>query len=106
MMTPEETSALPTIRVLFRHKLLTADFDDRVMVFHSGERNEDVKMMRVMRMNYQQEYIPHEYIELRFPASTDVSGNGHRLNPNHLHILPWHSFIALPNKDKKIKIKK
>ena len=58
-------------------------------------------MMRVMRMNYQQEYIPHEYIELRFPAGTDVSGNGHRLNPNHLHILPRHSFIVLPNKDKK-----
>ena len=58
-------------------------------------------MMRVMRMNYQQEYIPHEYIKLWFPAGTDVSGNGHRLNPNHLHILPRHSFIVLPNKDKK-----
>ena len=53
------------------------------------------------RMDYQQEYIPHEYVELRIPAGTDASGNRHfRLDPNHLHIWPRHSFmlIALPNK--------
>ena len=28
----------------FQHKLLTVDFDERVMIFHSGERNEEVKV--------------------------------------------------------------
>ena len=52
-------------------------------------------------MDYQQEYIPHEYLELKIPPGRD-----HRNNPtflldaNHLHIWPRHSFmlIALPNK--------
>jgi kynurenine 3-monooxygenase len=52
-------------------------------------------------MDYQQEYIPHEYLELKIPPGRD-----HRHDPtfvldaNHLHIWPRHSFmlIALPNK--------
>ena len=52
-------------------------------------------------MDYQQEYISHEYVELKVPAGKDESG-GTRflLDPNHLHIWPRHSFmlIALPNK--------
>ncbi|EEB92555.1 hypothetical protein MPER_08916 [Moniliophthora perniciosa FA553] len=30
--------------------------------------------MRVVRMDYQQEYIKHEYIELKVPAGRDNEG--------------------------------
>lgn len=52
-------------------------------------------------MDYHQEYIPHEYLELKMPAGTDADGKStFLLDPNHLHIWPRHSFmlIALPNK--------
>ena len=52
-------------------------------------------------MDYQQEYIPHEYIELKMPSGHDGAGNpSFLLDPNYLHIWPRHSFmlIALPNK--------
>lgn len=51
-------------------------------------------------MDYQQEYISHEYIELRVPARVDDDGKKYfQLDPGHLHIWPRHSFmlIALPN---------
>lgn len=59
------------------------------------------------RMDFHQEYIPHEYLELKVPPGTD--GDGHPtflLDPNHLHIWPRHSFmlIALPNKVRKHRI--
>lgn len=53
------------------------------------------------RMDYQQEYITHEYLELKMPAGRGVDGEPvYLLDPNHLHIWPRHSFmlIALPNK--------
>jgi kynurenine 3-monooxygenase len=52
-------------------------------------------------MDYHQEYIPHEYIELKMPSGRDQDGNpSFLLDPNYLHIWPRHSFmlIALPNK--------
>lgn len=52
-------------------------------------------------MDYQQEYLPHDYIELSVPPGRGVNGEPHfLLDPNHLHIWPRHSFmlIALPNK--------
>lgn len=52
-------------------------------------------------MDFQQEYIPHEYLELKIPAGTDNRNDPvFLLDPNHLHIWPRHSFmlIALPNK--------
>ena len=52
-------------------------------------------------MDFHQEYIPHEYLELKMPAGQDEDGNPtFLLDPNHLHIWPRHSFmlIALPNK--------
>ena len=55
----------------------------------------------VNRMDFQQTYIPHEYLELRLPPGIDAKGNStFSLDPNHLHIWPRHSFmlIALPNK--------
>lgn len=52
-------------------------------------------------MDYQQEYLPHDYIELSIPPGRTLSGEpDFLLDPNHLHIWPRHSFmlIALPNK--------
>jgi kynurenine 3-monooxygenase len=52
-------------------------------------------------MDFQQEYIPHEYLELKMPAGRNEDGMPtFLLDPNHLHIWPRHSFmlIALPNK--------
>jgi kynurenine 3-monooxygenase len=57
--------------------------------------------MRADRMDYHQEYIPHEYIELKMPAGQDSNGGPvFLLDHSHLHIWPRHSFmlIALPNK--------
>jgi len=56
-------------------------------------------------MDYQQTYIPHEYLELRMPAGPVNEADGQStflIDPNHLHIWPRHSFmlIALPNKDR------
>ncbi|KAG1768355.1 FAD/NAD(P)-binding domain-containing protein [Suillus occidentalis] len=118
----EEASALPNIRLTFKHKVLSADFDQRVLFLRDGDSGADIRanfdlcigadgsysiirrqLMRVVRMNFQQEYIPHEYIELKMPAGHDEHGNpAFLLDPNHLHIWPRHSFmlIALPNKDK------
>ncbi|KAG2157339.1 hypothetical protein DEU56DRAFT_764070 [Suillus clintonianus] len=118
----EEASAVPNIRLTFKHKVLSADFDQRVLCLRDGDSGTDVRvnfdlcigadgsysiirrqLMRVVRMNFQQEYIPHEYIELKMPAGHDEHGKpAFLLDPNHLHIWPRHSFmlIALPNKDK------
>jgi len=52
-------------------------------------------------MDYHQEYIPHEYIELKMPTGQDSLGNPtFLLDRNYLHIWPRHAFmlIALPNK--------
>ncbi|EJD05820.1 FAD/NAD-binding domain-containing protein [Fomitiporia mediterranea MF3/22] len=118
----EEVLARQTIRVFFQHKLTTADFDSRVLTFHESAGNKEVtvpfdfcvgadgsysnvrrQLMRCVRMDFQQTYIPHEYLELKMPAGKDAEGNPTFLiDPNHLHIWPRHSFmlIALPNKDK------
>lgn len=53
-------------------------------------------------MDYQQEYIPHAYVELRIPSGhgSTPSEPQFLLDPTGLHIWPRHSFmlIALPNK--------
>lgn len=110
------------VQVHFTHKLMNVDFDARVIKFSNGGTGEDVsvafdfcvgadgsysavrrQMMRVVRMDFQQEYIRHEYIELSLPPGKDEHGNPiYLLDPGHLHIWPRHSFmlIALPNKDR------
>ena len=49
-------------------------------------------------MNYQQEYIEHEYKELKIPPAADGS---FAMEKNYLHIWPRNEFmmIALPNQD-------
>ncbi|KAG8954726.1 kynurenine 3-monooxygenase, mitochondrial precursor [Tulasnella sp. 424] len=121
----DQAAAHSSITIHFQHKLATADFDKKVASFSATTSEGKVQtveatfdfcvgadgsysnvrrqMMRVVRMDYQQEYIPHEYIELRMPPGPEVNGSATFLiDPNHLHIWPRHSFmlIALPNKDK------
>lgn len=119
----DEALALRSIRIFFHHKVLSIDFDGRMMSVldvSSGEQLEkrgfDLcigadgsfsivrrQLMRVVRMDFQQEYIPHEYLELKIPPGRDDHNNpAFLLDPNHLHIWPRHYFmlIALPNKDK------
>ncbi|CCM02351.1 uncharacterized protein FIBRA_04446 [Fibroporia radiculosa] len=117
-----EALDIPNIRVLFKHKVASIDFDERIMVVREVDTERDLEipfdfcvgadgsysivrgqLMRVIRMDYQQEYIPHDYLELKMPAGPVVGGEPtYLLDPNHLHIWPRHTFmlIALPNKDK------
>ncbi|KAH8107036.1 FAD/NAD(P)-binding domain-containing protein [Cristinia sonorae] len=120
----ELASKTANIRIFFRHKIVSIDFDSRVMQIENMEskNNSSVpfhfcvgadgsysvvrrQLMRVTRMNYEQTYIPHEYLELRMAAGPPHTPDGEPtflLDPNHLHIWPRHSFmlIALPNQDK------
>ncbi|KAJ1310429.1 hypothetical protein OPQ81_007162 [Rhizoctonia solani] len=116
----DELSNYNNIRLHFRTKLTTVDFDSRIATFAIDEKSFNVhfdlcigadgsysnvrrQMMRVVRMDYQQEYLPHDYIELSIPPGRGVNGEPtFLLDPNHLHIWPRHSFmlIALPNKDR------
>ncbi|KAF5365592.1 hypothetical protein D9758_003230 [Tetrapyrgos nigripes] len=117
----QEASSSPNIRVFFEHKVQGVDFDKRVMNIRDVSQSCELdvsfdliigadgsystvrrQMMRVLRMDYQQEYIRHEYIELRMPADRDKEGRlSFALDANHLHIWPRKSFmlIALPNQD-------
>ncbi|KAF9453224.1 FAD/NAD(P)-binding domain-containing protein [Macrolepiota fuliginosa MF-IS2] len=118
----DEASASSKIRILFNHKVTAVDFDHRFITVRDSTSGLDSKvdfdfcigadgsysvtrrqLMRVVRMDYNQEYIKDEYIELKMPAGRDVDGQPvFFLDPNHLHIWPRHSFmlIALPNRDK------
>ncbi|KAF8921410.1 FAD/NAD-P-binding domain-containing protein [Mucidula mucida] len=104
----EEALNSENVNVHFMHKLQYVDFDARVTTFRDLNVMKTFstvrrQMMRVVRMNYQQEYLSDEYIELKLPAGQDSQGNPiFLLDPNHLHIWPRHSFmlIALPNQDK------
>ncbi|KAF9579422.1 hypothetical protein BGW38_004315 [Lunasporangiospora selenospora] len=60
-------------------------------------------LMRHIRLDFSQEYIPHGYCELNIPAKIGANGEAEfAMDPNHLHIWPRHKFmmIALPNPDK------
>ncbi|KAG6903206.1 hypothetical protein C0995_002749 [Termitomyces sp. Mi166 len=118
----QAATAIGNISIFFNHKVMAADFNEKRITIRNSESGEDFsvdfdfcvgadgsysvirrQMMRVVRMDYQQEYIKHEYIELKMPAGIDADGKAtFLLDPNHLHIWPRHSFmlIALPNKDK------
>ncbi|KAJ3561899.1 hypothetical protein NP233_g9909 [Leucocoprinus birnbaumii] len=118
----DEASASNDVQIIFNHKVTAVDFDQRFITVQDNASGLNSKvnfdfligadgsysvtrrqLMRVVRMNYSQEYIKDEYIELKMPAGRDVDGLPvFLLDPNHLHIWPRHSFmlIALPNKDK------
>ncbi|KAJ7905400.1 FAD/NAD-binding domain-containing protein [Mycena olivaceomarginata] len=119
----EEASASPNVQIFFQHKVQFVDFDKKnmtVMDVAGGGATHLVdfdfcvgadgsysvirrQMMKAVRMDFQQEYLRDEYIELKMPAGRDSNGDAvFALDPAHLHIWPRHSFmfIALPNKDR------
>ncbi|ORY03882.1 FAD/NAD(P)-binding domain-containing protein [Basidiobolus meristosporus CBS 931.73] len=111
---------MPNVEICFNHSLQKCDMDSGNLEF--VERHSDKQwhvdfivgadgaystvrkqLMRKVRMNYNQEYIEHEYCELTIPPTVDADGElSFAMDPNHLHIWPKHSFmmIALPNPDK------
>ncbi|TCD61085.1 kynurenine 3-monooxygenase, mitochondrial precursor (Biosynthesis of nicotinic acid protein 4) [Steccherinum ochraceum] len=117
-------SKTSNVKLFFRHKVIAIDFDGRTMQLEDMESKSNLsvpfhfcvgadgsysivrrQLMRVTRMDYEQAYIPHEYLELKMPAGPPQAPGGEPtflLDPNHLHIWPRHSFmlIALPNQDK------
>jgi len=59
-------------------------------------------LQKLIRMDYQQEYINCAYLELSIPANTNSNTQDRfQLDKNHLHIWPRDQFmlIALPNLD-------
>ncbi|CAE6418730.1 unnamed protein product [Rhizoctonia solani] len=100
----DELSTYQNIRLHFRTKLTTVDFDSRIAIFFADEKSFNVEFdLCIGKMDYQQEYLPHDYIELSIPPGLGANGEPKfLLDPNHLHIWPRHSFmlIALPNKDR------
>ncbi|KAI0724076.1 FAD/NAD-P-binding domain-containing protein [Fomitopsis betulina] len=119
-----EALAVPNVSTFFDHRVVSLDFDQGVMIVRNAadKENKEVpfdfcvgadgahsivrrQLMRVVRMDYQQEYIPHDYLELKMLPGPPAAQGGEPtflLDPNHLHIWPRHTFmlIALPNKDK------
>ncbi|KAJ7098011.1 hypothetical protein B0H15DRAFT_823742 [Mycena belliarum] len=118
----DEASSSPNIQLFFEQKVQCIDFEKKTMtvIDLSSGASRSVEfdlcvgadgsysvirrqMMKVVRMDFQQEYLRDEYIELKMPAGRDNEGvPAFLLDPGHLHIWPRHSFmfIALPNKDK------
>ncbi|RHZ76809.1 hypothetical protein Glove_192g11 [Diversispora epigaea] len=111
------------VKIYFQHQLKRCDFDKGLLEFENKEDGKLVQytadliigadgvhstvrrqLMRIINMNYQQEYIPHIYCELTIPPKVTEKGNETEfiMDSNHLHIWPRHSFmlIALPNKNK------
>ncbi|XP_071506709.1 kynurenine 3-monooxygenase-like [Diadema antillarum] len=101
----------------FEHKLTRMDLDDGLMFF-TDKNGQEVKaqadlifgcdgayscvrrqLMRKTLVDYNQEYIPHGYMELCLPPKPGT--NEHNIEINHLHIWPRNTFmmIALPNLD-------
>ncbi|KIK08716.1 hypothetical protein K443DRAFT_84347 [Laccaria amethystina LaAM-08-1] len=118
----EQVSRCSNARVFFNHKVISADFDNKSITIRDSSSHKEFsihfdfcigadgsysiirrQMMRVVRMDYHQEYISDEYVELKVPPGRGEDGEPtYQLDPNHLHIWPRSSFmlIALPNKDR------
>ncbi|KAJ7940726.1 FAD/NAD-binding domain-containing protein [Mycena leptocephala] len=118
----DEAASSPNIRFFFQHKVQFVDFDKKTMTVLDMASGTTLplefdfcvgadgsysvirrQMMKVVRMDFQQEYLRDEYIELKMPAGRDRNGDPvFVLDPAHLHVWPRHSFmfIALPNKDR------
>ncbi|EGW31198.1 kynurenine 3-monooxygenase mitochondrial precursor [Spathaspora passalidarum NRRL Y-27907] len=114
------------VRVLFDHKLIRLnDITTEVkpsMVFLDSKQHNEFKtfkfdyivgadgahsqfryqMSRFSRLNYSQNYVDMQYLELYIPPNEDPEAvSRFHINPNHLHIWPRHNYmlIALANKD-------
>ncbi|KAI5953124.1 BNA4 [Candida jiufengensis] len=83
----------------FSTKQGTRDFNFDYVIGADGAHSQfRTQMQRHMRMNFTQEYIDMQYIELYIPPSPTTKFS---IDPNHLHIWPRHDFmlIALANED-------
>lgn len=112
---------LAGVELFFNYKMVSADVRKPQMVFSNGETVDDIdvvigsdgsysklrtQLQRHVRMDYEQQYIDHLYLELRIPpslSSEKENDNNSKflLDPNHLHIWPRHEYmlIALANDD-------
>ncbi|XP_071549327.1 kynurenine 3-monooxygenase isoform X1 [Panulirus ornatus] len=110
--------SFPNVHFHFNHKLISANLDKGTATFLNTITQEEVheeaelligcdgaysnlrkQMMKRSQFDYSQQYIPHGYLELCIPATT----NGEfAMPPNYLHIWPRGKFmmIALPNQDR------
>lgn len=110
------------IKILFNHKLVEAKNIDSYpkLIFQNSESKHSsifefdfvigadgafsqyrYQMQRAMRMNFSQNYIDMQYMELYIPPGEGEGKDKFQIDPNHLHIWPRHNFmlIALPNND-------
>ncbi|KAK3595984.1 hypothetical protein CHS0354_032499 [Potamilus streckersoni] len=107
----------PDITVHFEHKLVNCDFNTGEIVLKRSDGTivKDVvdaiigcdgafsavrnQIMKNTLFNYQQEYIPHGYMELNMPPT---ASDEFAMAINHLHIWARNEYmmIALPNQDK------
>jgi kynurenine 3-monooxygenase len=106
---------MPNVKLFFEHSLESADFEKDELKFRSSSGKSILikdanlilgadgaysqlrtQMMKRLRMDYEQTYIDHAYVELCFPPSE--SGD-YVIASDHLHIWPRQTFmmIALPN---------
>ncbi|KAF8933421.1 hypothetical protein EDD21DRAFT_437499 [Dissophora ornata] len=114
--------ALSNVKLSFNLALKRADLDKGTLDLENSVTKEKVKaeadlivgcdgsysavrnsLMRYVRLDFGQEYIPHGYCELSIPAKVGANGQPEfAMDPEHLHIWPRHKFmmIALPNPDK------
>lgn len=120
----DEADGYDTVSLHFNHKLVSANFDGSELEFEIKKREtaadqKDTKvkvhadltigcdgaysavrtwMMKAQRMNFEQEYIEHAYLEL---SILPTDGGNFALDKHHLHIWPRQEFmlIALPNPD-------
>ncbi|CAH6720724.1 kynurenine 3-monooxygenase [[Candida] jaroonii] len=109
------------IKVFFNHKLVHGEnFDNHPKLVFSTNGEEQsydfdyaigadgafsqfrYQMQKQLRMNFSQNFIDMQYMELFIPPNNDASATSkYRIDPNHLHIWPREDFmlIALANGD-------
>ncbi|KAI1318387.1 kynurenine 3-monooxygenase, mitochondrial precursor [Mortierella claussenii] len=114
--------ALSNVKISFNLTLKRADLDKGTLELENKDTKKIVKaeadliigcdgaysavrnsLMRYVRLDFEQGYIPHGYCELSIPAKVGADGKPEfAMDPEHLHIWPRHKFmmIALPNPDK------
>lgn len=105
------------VQLTFEHFCKDIDLDSNTITFHDLKNNVDasysfdrifgtdgafsavrLRMQKLDRFNFSQEYLSHGYKELEIPPTADGK---HIMDPTALHIWPRGEFmmIALPNPD-------
>jgi len=106
----------PNIKFNFNDKFIGGDLKSGSLTFENVQGKHEEKghlilgcdgsfsnirkeLMKITRMNFNQEYIPHGYKEIQMPCTSDGDFS---MEVNYLHIWPRNTFmmIALPNQDK------